>query len=124
MSKTILVVDDDTIIQGLLTEALSEEGHEVEAIDNGEDALDKLESEDYNVILLDIKMPGMNGIELYKHIQRMSKTLITRVVFITGDIMSKDTTAFLSKTKASYITKPFDIEQLKKHIDDIISQYS
>jgi len=117
-------VDDDTIVQEFLTEILREEGHEVEIVENGDDALDRLGNEDYDVILLDIKLPGMSGIELYEHLQKTAKSLARRVLFITGDTMSQDTIGFLSRTRAPYITKPFDAEQLKKDIARIISQQS
>ena len=118
----ILVVDDEPIVQQLLTEILSEEGHRVEIIANGEDALERLGSEDYDAILLDIKLPGMSGIDLYKHMQRSIKPLARRVIFITGDVMNRDTAAFLAENRALYVTKPFDTEQLKESIGRIISQ--
>ena len=76
---------------------------------------------DFDVVLLDIKLPGKNGIEIYKHLQKTAKSLARKVVFITGDVMNEDTAAFLSRTKASYISKPFDIEQLKNNIDRVLS---
>jgi PAS domain S-box-containing protein len=118
----ILVIDDEPVVQQFLTEVLSGEGHEVETADNGEDALEKLESEDYDVILVDVKLPGMSGIEIYKHLQRVAKPLARRVVFITGDVMGEDTMAFLSKAKARYITKPFNTERLRKDIQTVLSQ--
>jgi CheY-like chemotaxis protein len=118
----ILVVDDDTIVQQFLAEILSEEEHEVEIIENGDDALERLKSEDYDVILLDVKLPGVSGIEIYKHLQKKAKPLARRVIFITGDVMGKETMAFLSRTRAPYITKPFDTEQLKKEIRLILSE--
>jgi len=60
----ILVVDDDTIVQQFLAEILTKEGHEVEIIDNGDGAIEKLGNEDYDIILLDIKLPGKSGIEI------------------------------------------------------------
>jgi len=118
----ILVVDDDTIVQEFLTEILGEEGHEVESVGNGDDALKSLSSEEYDVILLDIKLPGMSGIEIYKQLQNSSKPLARKVIFITGDVMEKDTMSFLARARPAYITKPFDVEQIKKDINRIISQ--
>jgi CheY-like chemotaxis protein len=116
----ILVVDDDTIVQKFLTEILTEEGHEVEIIENGDEALERLGIEDYDVILLDVKLPGISGIEIYKHLQKRAKSLARRVVFITGDVMGKETMSFLSRTRALYITKPFDAEKLIKDVDRIL----
>ena len=105
-----------------MIDVLGEEEHEVEVIDNGNDALKKLGNEDYDVILLDIKLPGMSGTDLYKHLQKMAKPFARRVIFITGDTMSGNTATFLSKTKAPHITKPFDLEQLKREMSHMLSQ--
>ena len=75
----------------------------------------------YSLILLDIKMPGTSGIELYGRMQKIALSLAERVIFITGDVMGTDTEAFLSKTKAPYITKPFDVHQLKKKIERFLT---
>ena len=118
----ILVVDDDSIVQQFLTQILGEEGHEVEIIDNGNDVLERLGSEDYGVILLDIKLPGMSGIEVYREIQKTHKASAHKVVFITGDVMSKNTIDFLAKTSSPYITKPFDAEKLKGVMNTVLAK--
>jgi len=66
----------------------------------------------------------MSGIELYKEIQEIAQSLTRRVVFITGDVMGACTKDFLSKNKASYIAKPFDIEQLKNEVKRILLQHT
>ena len=116
----ILIIDDDLIVQQFLTEMLSEEGHEIEIANNGDDALERLGGKDYNLILLDIKLPGTNGIEIYKHLQKTAKSLANRVIFITGDTTT-GTMTFLNRNEAPYITKPFDTEQLKKIIHSILA---
>jgi len=120
----ILVVDDEPMVQDLLNEILSDEGCKVEIVENGDDALERLGSKDYDVILLDVKLPGLSGIELYEHIQRTAKSLASRVVFVTGDVMSADTMTYVLSAGVPYITKPFDAEQLLKGIDRILSQKS
>jgi PAS domain S-box-containing protein len=117
----ILVVDDETVIQQFVSQILTEEGHEVEAVDSAEDALEEVNNKKYQAIMLDIKMPGMSGIELYQHFQKTSPPLADKVVFITGDVMGPRTIAFLSKTKAPYIIKPFDATQLKAEINRILT---
>jgi len=64
----------------------------------------------------------MSGIELYKNMQKTARSLASRVVFITGDAMAPDTMSFLSRTKAPYISKPFDIKKLKQTIKRILAQ--
>ena len=65
----ILVVDDEPVVREFLTQVLTNEGHKVETVGNADDALKRITSDRYSLILLDIKMPGMNGIELYERIQ-------------------------------------------------------
>ncbi|OGN92917.1 MAG: hypothetical protein A2Z75_07370 [Chloroflexi bacterium RBG_13_50_10] len=112
----ILVVDDEQVIRDVVNRVLTGEGYKVETVDNATDALKKIESQRYKLILVDIKMPGMDGVELYKRIQKIARSLARRVVFITGDIMGADTEKFLSETKVAYIDKPFDAEQLSREV--------
>jgi CheY-like chemotaxis protein len=93
----------------------------VEAVDSAEGALEEINNKKYQAIMLDIKMPGMSGIELYQLLQKISPRLADKVVFITGDVMGTSTITFLSKTKAPYIIKPFDAKQLKTEINRVLA---
>ncbi|OGN91410.1 MAG: hypothetical protein A2Z75_05180 [Chloroflexi bacterium RBG_13_50_10] len=117
----ILVVDDEPVILQLVSKVLTDEGHTVETADNAAAALKLVKNKRYRLILLDIKMPGMSGVELYKQFQKIAPSLTKRVVFITGDIMGKRTLVFLDKTKVPYLMKPFDAKQLKTEIRRILS---
>jgi CheY-like chemotaxis protein len=118
----ILVVDDEPTVLDFLRQLLTGWGHEVEVVNNAGDALDRIRRGRYSLILLDIKMPGMSGIELYERIQEIAESYARRVIFITGDVMETTTRDFLAKTKALYIAKPFNIEQLQKDIDRVLNQ--
>jgi PAS domain S-box-containing protein len=118
----ILVVDDEKAILTFLSRLLTEWGHTVETINNANTALERLKKERYSLILLDIKLPGMSGIELYHHIEKTVPALTRRVMFITGDVMEGTTRDFLEKSKAAHITKPLDIEALKKMINRALNQ--
>jgi PAS domain S-box-containing protein len=117
----ILVVDDEQAVRDVVKRELTKEGHKVEVADDAADALKKIEGKKYNLILVDIKMPGMNGVELFKRIRKIDKSLADKVVFITGDIMSADTEKFLSETRVSHISKPFNAGQLKLEINRALS---
>jgi CheY-like chemotaxis protein len=110
------------VVREFISKVLTEEGHQVETVDNAEDAQEMVKIKTYRIILLDIKMPGMSGIELYKRFQKIAPLLARRVVFVTGDVMGARTTAFLSKTKSPYITKPFDGKQLNIAINRIFTE--
>ena len=118
----ILVVDDEQSTLEFLSRLLVDEGHDVETVNNANEALEMVKNRRYSLILLDIKMPGTSGIELYGRIQKIALSLSERVIFVTGDVMGTDTGAFLSRTKAPYITKPFDVRQLKKKIERFLTR--
>ncbi|MBM3119413.1 MAG: PAS domain S-box protein [Chloroflexi bacterium] len=117
----ILVVDDEQVVSDLVKRVLGGEGYEVDTADNAGDALKMIESQRYSLILLDIKMPGMDGAELYGRIQKMAKSLAQRVVFITGDIVGAATEKFLSETKVARIDKPFTADQLRREVKRALS---
>jgi PAS domain S-box-containing protein len=116
----ILVVDDEPVVRRLLSQILEEEGYKVETTDDGRDALNKIKSHRYSLIMLDVKLPGMSGSQLYAHIREIGLSLARRVVFITGDVMGADTEAFLTKAGAPFITKPFEVGQLKAEIRSLL----
>jgi len=108
----ILVVDDEPNICRVLDRLLTREGHDVETTSNAQMALKRLNGTKYDLILLDIKMPGMNGIEFYNHMKDIAPSLQRKVVCITGDVISARNKAFLEKAKIPCITKPFTVDGL------------
>jgi len=118
----ILVVDDEPTIVQVLKRVLTDEGYEVKATDKAKEALRMIKSGKYALILLDIKLPDMSGIELYQHLDKTDKSSTQRIIFITGDVMGTDTIDFLSRIGAACINKPFDIEQLRKEVKSKLLQ--
>jgi CheY-like chemotaxis protein len=118
----ILVVDDEPALCQMLSQLLTREGHSVETVGNANAALEKLTHGRFSLILLDIIMKGTNGIELYKEMAKIAPALQERVVFITGDTLAPNTRAFLEKTKAPYICKPFDIRELRERINQMLRE--
>ncbi len=116
MSATkILVVDDEPAILELLSRRLEDEGYRVLAADNGEGALVKVREEKPEVVLLDIKMPGMDGIETLNRVREFDKQ--SSIIILTA-YGSMDTVIEAMKLGAyDYITKPFDLEKLKSLIE-------
>jgi CheY-like chemotaxis protein len=118
----ILVVDDELAIRQLLSEELTDEGHYVDTAESAGEALYKLQNNNYGLILLDVRLRGMSGIKLYQLMGKMPRRLAKRVVFITGDVIGTDTREFLSETKATYISKPFSVAQLRKDVNRMLSR--
>ena len=119
----ILVVDDEPVVRRLLSQVLTEEGYEVETTDDGEDALNRIRSGSYSLVLLDMRLLGMSGSELYERIKRTGSSLAQRIIFITGDVMGTDTESFLARTKAHYITKPFDVNNLRAEVRRLLARH-
>jgi PAS domain S-box-containing protein len=118
----ILIIDDEPRILQFMSILLRGEGYKVETLDNAHDALDRLKSKTYDLILLDIKLRGMSGIELYQRTQKIAESIAKSIVFITGDVEGALTRDFLSKTKAQHLAKPFNSEKLKKDIKRILAE--
>ena len=116
--QKVLVIDDEETINELITEILKEEGCHVDAVTTGELALQKMKEQTYDLILCDIRMPGMDGLEVYSQIERTIPQLAQRFLFLTGDI-SEQTRTFLQNTEKPYLMKPFTreafLEELSKH---------
>lgn len=113
----ILAVDDEPLIINFISRVLQKEGYMVDVADEAEKAVNLLKTKEYDVILLDIKMPEMDGIELYYYMKNISESLVNKVIFITGDVMSVDTHRFLEKTGSVFIPKPFDADALREVVN-------
>lgn len=117
----ILIVDDEEPILTLVKRALSEEGFIVDTASTGVEALEYLDAEKgrhYELVVSDVKMPGLDGPRLYAHLRFNRPGLEKRVVFMTGDTSSPDTRTFLESAKVSYIAKPFDLAALRQLVKD------
>jgi len=113
----ILVIDDEPTILLLLREFLVREGHEVETVDNCQDALERAKANRYGLILCDVMMPGMSGSQLYHAVREEIPSLARSFIFITGDIIGEETRHFLSEAGLPSLTKPFDLVELKNTIN-------
>ncbi len=116
-----LVIDDEEIILIYLKRLLSTWGYAADTINASQEAIDKIKKQDYHFILLDLKMPNINGELLYNMIAELKPYIVNRIIIITGDIANKSTASFLYETKAPILTKPIDSDKLKNTIDKIIS---
>jgi two-component system NtrC family sensor kinase len=94
----------------------------VETTLNARQALEKLSTKRYQLILVDIKMPDISGIEFYRRVGRIARSIQKRIVFITGDTISTETGAFLQKTGATYINKPFGIKEFNQTVNKMLAE--
>lgn len=109
----ILVVEDEAKIARFVELELTHEGYEVDKVDNGRDAVDVALSNDYDLILLDILLPQLNGMEVLRRIRREKDV---PVILLTARDAVMDKVAGLDAGADDYITKPFAIEELLARI--------
>lgn len=113
MNAHILVVEDEEKLARFIELELIHEGYEVSKAFDGRTALEKAQANDYSLILLDIMLPELNGLEV---LRRLSKTNPTPVILLTARDAVMDKVAGLDAGAVDYITKPFAIEELLARI--------
>ena len=112
----ILLAEDDEAMRTYLARALQHAGYEVDAVDRGTAALPLLQAEDYDLLLSDIVMPEMDGIELAQRCAEISPH--TRVMFITG-FAAVALRASREEPRAKMLSKPFHLKDLVLEVDRI-----
>jgi len=118
--KDLLIVDDDPLVCQSLKEMLTLEGYTADAVTDGHAALAKLRESDYQLVLSDIQMPGLNGIELLKELK--GQTPDTPVIFITGHGHIDGAVEAIKLGAYDYISKPIDDTRLKLTIKRALEQ--
>jgi DNA-binding response OmpR family regulator len=116
--KTILVVDDDEAIRTLLQEELMEEGYQVMVATDARDALKKVEKEQLDLVILDVRMPGMNGLEALPRILGLKEGLPV----ILNTAYSQYQESFMSWAADAYVVKSSDLTQLKAKVKELINK--
>jgi two-component system, OmpR family, KDP operon response regulator KdpE len=118
---TILIVEDDPLLRRTLRTTLAALNFDIGEASNGEEALTRLRMVDYELVLLDINMPGMGGIEACKHIRRFSTRL--PILMLTVRDNEDDKVHALESGADDYVTKPFQIGELTARIRSAIRRY-
>ena len=110
--KKILVVDDSLMERELIRKALQIDDYEITTADNGEDALSLLEDNEFDLIILDVVMPGKNGFQVCREIKKNEFTSDIPVILVTSKGQASD--KFWGKKQGAdeYIVKPFEVEDL------------
>ena len=116
--RRILVVDDDPEILDLLVTMIGTEGHAADTAGDGNAALAKIAAREYDLILCDIIMPGLDGAGVYDALQRRWPHLLGRLVFISGyaDALDDRLRTFIAQNSVPIISKPFERAQISEAI--------
>jgi len=117
----ILVVEDELRIRQVCRRVLTSQGYHVDFATNGAMAENRLMGKDYDLLLIDIKTPVVNGKEFYQNIEDRYPKLLNRVIFTTGDVASEDTQDFLKQAGRPFLLKPFTPDELTAIVKEALS---
>lgn len=120
----ILLVEDNLLNQKVVIFSLKKFNYEITAVTNGIDAIDKIEKEYFDLILMDIMLPGMNGFEITREIRKIekenSKVNLVTIIALTANTLDNDRKKCIEAGMNEYLPKPFTGEQLANKIEKFI----
>ena len=120
----ILSVEDEASIRQVCRRTLTSQGYQVDFAQNGVAAASMLMKADYDLLLVDIKTPVMDGKQLYRYIEKRYPQLADRVIFTTGDVIGEDTQSFLERTGRPFLLKPFSPDELRALVRENLRRLS
>ncbi|MEJ2109291.1 MAG: ATP-binding protein, partial [Acidobacteriota bacterium] len=112
--KRLLVVDDEEYILEFFVEIFQSVPLSVDTASNGHEALKKMKSLAYDLVITDFKMPKMGGKELFSWVEENQPHLSKCIIFVTGDVVSNETRSFFEHNHCRFLAKPFKIEEVKE----------
>ena len=113
-AERVLIVDDEPIIRDILSKVVSSEGYSWGIASNGQEAIDRLLSSDYQIVLTDVRMPSVDGLQLLKHVTANHPAIA--VIMITAMNDARSAVEAMSMGAYDYVTKPFNIFELRSKI--------
>jgi len=119
-SGNILVLDDEKSIAEMLGEMLGLLGYTPTISNLPAHALELLEDREFDLIISDFRMPGLNGRQFYELVAQRKPAQARRVIFLTGDVVNEDTLEFLKSTGNPHIAKPFNLTSVRKTVAEVI----
>ncbi len=120
--KRILVVDDETYILDFFVDVFQSFSISIDTAGNGLAALERMENVEYDLIISDFRMPLMSGKELFNWIVENRPRLANRIIFVTGDTVSNETSSFFDAHQCRFLAKPFKLEEVKEVIQTVIEE--
>ncbi len=114
--RRVLVVDDEPSVAYLIADALEQEGYEVRVHTESQRALSQALAEVFDLAVLDVRMPGLDGQAFYRILRHEGSALADRLLFTTGDTLTRETAAFLEQARLPFLPKPFHVEELQDRV--------
>jgi CheY-like chemotaxis protein len=118
--RKILIVEDEAVVRESVRDWLIDDGYDVDVAENGDEALEKIKKEEFGVIVLDLKLPGIDGLQVFEHAKELKPE--TKGVIITA-YPSKETQEKAKRLGLlDYLSKPFKVEDLEKLITEALGE--
>ena len=117
----VLLVEDEPALAVAVAEALVDAGFEVDRAGDGEEGLARLTEAPYDLIVCDLKMPRIDGMQFYRAMAAATPALARRVIFVTGDVAGTDAERFLDETGCRWLSKPFRLGDLLRAARDTLA---
>jgi CheY-like chemotaxis protein/anti-sigma regulatory factor (Ser/Thr protein kinase) len=118
--QRILLIEDEQVLRSAISRFLHIVGYAVDAVESGSDALDLLAHSEYDLILLDLRMKGISGEDVYEAMQTAHPALLERLVFMTGDLHSAAAARFIRRTGRPVLAKPFTLSELATRVRQLL----
>lgn len=119
--RRILVAEDEPLVREFLRRLLGQEGVDVTEASDGEEAWEKLAHADFDLVIADVRMPRMDGQELYERVAEERPELLRRFVFSSGDLAREETLSFLRRLPNRLLAKPLQIETVRKVLEGALA---
>lgn len=119
MSKKILLAEDSVATQKFVSYMLRSRGHQLDICGDGIDALQRYAAGQYDIVILDVMMPRMSGLDVLKEIRRQYPDRKTPVIMLTSEAKAEDQQRGISLGANHYLPKPFKPEQLLELVDKL-----
>jgi two-component system cell cycle sensor histidine kinase/response regulator CckA len=118
---SILVVEDEAQLASAVIDALRDAGYIVQHAADGEEALEKVQAEPFDLVICDLKMPRVDGMAFYRMLSAAVPRLSKRVIFVTGDVAGTDAESFLEESGCRWLAKPFRLGDLLRAVREGLS---
>jgi len=121
-TRSLLLIEDEATLRSAISRFLRNTGYVVDVAEGGSDALDLLADRSYDLILLDLRMKGLTGEQVYELIESRDPDQARRVVFMTGDLHSATASRFIRMTGRPVLAKPFTLLELETRVAQLIEE--
>jgi DNA-binding NtrC family response regulator len=115
--KKLLIVDDEPVVADFMARVLEKQGFAVDVATDGQTAKRFIDGKDYDVAVVDMRMPKMNGRQLYDYIKSARPRMAKSVIFTSGELVDAATAGFLASEGLFFLNKPFGTEALKSAVE-------